>query len=155
MRVGRRTVRTGPQPVPTYPFDRPEREAAASYLWPGPPRGRPGRGPRLSSVVARGAGAHHAVVTLRDPDGEVVEVRPAGWASALSRSPSGSCSSTGRRVLLGVNHHELDPDRGRAIPTTAPPDLALMKRHHVNAVRTAHYPHDERSTTCATSSGCT
>ena len=36
VRVGRRTVGTGPQPVPTYPFDRPDRETAASYLWPGP-----------------------------------------------------------------------------------------------------------------------
>lgn len=41
----------------------------------------------------------------------------------------------------GVNRHEHDPERGRAISlekTRA--ELELMKRHNVNAVRTSHYP---------------
>ncbi len=43
--------------------------------------------------------------------------------------------------LRGVNRHEVSPDRGRA--TTEEEDrrdVALMKAHHVNAVRTSHYP---------------
>ncbi|MDT0444718.1 glycoside hydrolase family 2 TIM barrel-domain containing protein [Streptomyces johnsoniae] len=44
-------------------------------------------------------------------------------------------------LLRGVNRHEHDPDHGRALSVaTMRADLLLMKRHNVNAVRTAHYP---------------
>lgn len=48
----------------------------------------------------------------------------------------------GRPVTLyGVNRHEFEPTRGRAVtPETMLADVLLMKRHHVNAVRTSHYP---------------
>jgi beta-galactosidase len=48
----------------------------------------------------------------------------------------------GRRVLLrGVNRHEFDPDRGRAVTeATMERDVVLMKAHNINAVRTSHYP---------------
>ncbi|RPF26816.1 glycoside hydrolase family 2 TIM barrel-domain containing protein [Georgenia muralis] len=43
--------------------------------------------------------------------------------------------------LRGVNRHEFEPTRGRAVtPETMLEDVLLMKRHHVNAVRTSHYP---------------
>lgn len=43
--------------------------------------------------------------------------------------------------LYGVNRHEFDPVRGRALtPETMLADVLLMKRHHINAVRTSHYP---------------
>ncbi len=49
----------------------------------------------------------------------------------------------GRRVLLrGVNRHEFDPDRGRAVTDRrrCAATSMLMKRHNINAVRTSHYP---------------
>ncbi|MET7785818.1 glycoside hydrolase family 2 TIM barrel-domain containing protein [Streptomyces sp900116325] len=48
----------------------------------------------------------------------------------------------GRRVLFrGVNRHEFHPETGRAVDAeTMRRDLVLMKRHHINAVRTSHYP---------------
>ncbi|MEV6957962.1 glycoside hydrolase family 2 TIM barrel-domain containing protein [Streptomyces sp. NPDC051207] len=48
----------------------------------------------------------------------------------------------GRAVLFkGVNRHEWHPERGRALdPRTMRQDVLLMKRHNINAVRTAHYP---------------
>ncbi|MFJ8752595.1 glycoside hydrolase family 2 TIM barrel-domain containing protein [Streptomyces sp. NPDC102441] len=54
----------------------------------------------------------------------------------------GRFTVNGAPVLLrGVNRHEHDPDRGRAVPLdTMRHDLLLMKRHNINAVRTAHYP---------------
>ncbi|MFI6875292.1 glycoside hydrolase family 2 TIM barrel-domain containing protein [Streptomyces sp. NPDC050400] len=54
----------------------------------------------------------------------------------------GRFTVNGRPVLLrGVNRHEHDPDHGRALTVdTMRADLLLMKQHHVNAVRTAHYP---------------
>jgi len=43
--------------------------------------------------------------------------------------------------LYGVNRHEFDPERGRAVtPETMLADVTLMKRHNINAVRTSHYP---------------
>ncbi|WP_345713458.1 glycoside hydrolase family 2 TIM barrel-domain containing protein, partial [Kineococcus glutinatus] len=43
--------------------------------------------------------------------------------------------------LRGVNRHEVDPDRGRAVTEADMlADVLLMKRHNVNAVRTSHYP---------------
>jgi len=48
----------------------------------------------------------------------------------------------GRRIVLrGVNRHEFDPGRGRAVTReTMRRDVELMKRHNINAVRTSHYP---------------
>ncbi|GAA2247554.1 beta-galactosidase [Streptomyces ruber] len=48
----------------------------------------------------------------------------------------------GRPVLFkGVNRHEWHPGHGRALDlATMREDVALMKRHNVNAVRTSHYP---------------
>ncbi|KSW13987.1 glycoside hydrolase family 2 TIM barrel-domain containing protein [Cellulomonas sp. B6] len=43
--------------------------------------------------------------------------------------------------LYGVNRHEFEPTRGRAVTrATMLEDVLLMKRHHVNAVRTSHAP---------------
>lgn len=43
----------------------------------------------------------------------------------------------------GVNRHEWNPDTGRTLDEESMrADIELMKRHHINAVRTAHYPPD-------------
>ncbi|MBB1484252.1 glycoside hydrolase family 2 [Tessaracoccus sp. MC1865] len=48
-------------------------------------------------------------------------------------------------MMHGVNRHDHDPEKGRAISMDrARRDLELMKRHNINAVRTAHYPNDPR-----------
>lgn len=54
----------------------------------------------------------------------------------------GLLTVNGRPVFFrGVNRHEHDPVRGRAVSVeTMRQDLVLMKQHNVNAVRTAHYP---------------
>ena len=46
-------------------------------------------------------------------------------------------------VFRGVNRHDFDPDRGRAVSRAVMErDVVLMKQHHINAVRTSHYPPD-------------
>lgn len=48
-------------------------------------------------------------------------------------------------MMHGVNRHDHDQRRGRAVDVaTMRRDLELMKRHNINAVRTAHYPNDPR-----------
>ena len=45
----------------------------------------------------------------------------------------------------GVNRHEWHPGTGRSLDeATMRADIALMKRHNINAVRTSHYPPDPR-----------
>ena len=48
----------------------------------------------------------------------------------------------GRRILFrGVNRHEFHPVTGRALTEEVMrADLELMRAHHINAVRTSHYP---------------
>ena len=47
--------------------------------------------------------------------------------------------------MHGVNRHDHDPERGRAVRMDrVRRDLELMKQHNINAVRTAHYCNDPR-----------
>lgn len=50
----------------------------------------------------------------------------------------------GRRVFFkGVNRHDTDPMRGRAVENeTMMRDLVLMKQNNINMVRTSHYPNN-------------
>ncbi len=54
----------------------------------------------------------------------------------------GLITVNGSPVLFrGVNRHEFHPRLGRAVtPEVMELDVLLMKRHHLNAVRTSHYP---------------
>ncbi|MFD6288969.1 glycoside hydrolase family 2 TIM barrel-domain containing protein [Streptomyces sp. NPDC060205] len=76
--------------------------------------------------------------TLVTP-GEQVPLRIGFRTVALE---DGLIKVNGRPVLFrGVNRHEWHPEHGRALDLeTMREDVALMKRHNVNAVRTSHYP---------------
>ena len=52
----------------------------------------------------------------------------------------------GKRIVLrGVNRHEHHPETGRTVPFEwMSKDLRLMKKHHINAIRTSHQPNDRR-----------
>ncbi|MFI1741688.1 glycoside hydrolase family 2 TIM barrel-domain containing protein [Streptomyces sioyaensis] len=88
--------------------------------------------------------------TAEDPhlyDGELVtpgERIPLRIGFRTVRVEDGLLKVNGRRILLrGVNRHEFHPRQGRGLgPETMRSDLLLMKRHHINAVRTSHYPPD-------------
>ncbi|MFJ7494420.1 glycoside hydrolase family 2 TIM barrel-domain containing protein [Streptomyces sp. NPDC097727] len=56
----------------------------------------------------------------------------------------GVLSANGKPLLFrGVNRHEWHPVTGRTLTyETMLADVLLMKRHHINAVRTSHYPPD-------------
>jgi beta-galactosidase len=58
----------------------------------------------------------------------------------------GILTVNGRRIELhGVNRHEFHPDLGRVVPPeVVRAELELMKAHHVNAIRTSHYPPHSR-----------
>ena len=56
----------------------------------------------------------------------------------------GALRVNGKAVtVFGVNRHDHHPDRGKAVTRQDMlQDLVEMKRHNINAVRTAHYPND-------------
>ena len=60
----------------------------------------------------------------------------------IETAENGSLLINGTAVKLrGVNRHDSHPDFGHYVPVehmTA--DLMLMKRHHINTIRTSHYP---------------
>jgi beta-galactosidase len=71
--------------------------------------------------------------------GETVELRIGFRTVAMV---DGLLTANGRPLFFrGVNRHEHDERRGRAMTVEAMrQDLVLMKQHNINAVRTAHYP---------------
>ncbi|WP_159468750.1 glycoside hydrolase family 2 TIM barrel-domain containing protein [Dyadobacter sp. 3J3] len=54
----------------------------------------------------------------------------------------GQLMVNGKPIMIkGVNRHEFDPETGRVMNReTMIKDIALMKQHNINAVRTSHYP---------------
>lgn len=89
---------------------------------------------------------HTLVLTVRDDVGEVAEVvaQRVGFREVVIRD--GLLHVNGRVITMhGVNRHDHDDRDGRAVGMDrVERDLVLMKRHNINAVRTAHYPNDPR-----------
>lgn len=85
---------------------------------------------------------YHVTLTLRTADGETVEVVPYEIGFRRFELKDGLMLLNGRRLLInGVNRHEWDPEHGRAIgPAAMENAAAVLKRNHINAVRTCHYP---------------
>jgi beta-galactosidase len=86
------------------------------------------------------------VLTLKDSRGRVLEVIP--WRVGFHKTEikDGQILVNGRPVIIkGVNRHEHDPDLGQVTTREMMvKDILLMKQHNINAVRTSHYPNDER-----------
>ncbi|MEZ5382889.1 MAG: glycoside hydrolase family 2 TIM barrel-domain containing protein [Microthrixaceae bacterium] len=89
---------------------------------------------------------HDVVVALVDPDGNPADVRRFrhGFRSVEIRDRQLLVNGV-PVLLLGVNRHDLDPVTGSTMTAERlREDVALIKRANINAVRTSHYPDDER-----------
>jgi beta-galactosidase/beta-glucuronidase len=89
---------------------------------------------------------YHLLLTLKDNQGNIVEVIPSKIGFRSVEIKNGLLLVNGVPIMLkGVNRHEHHPDLGRAVPIDwMIEDVKLMKQHNINAVRTAHYPNDPR-----------
>ncbi len=105
---------------------------------------QPVAGPRQWSAEA--PYLYTLLLSLRGPDGDVIEVESCRVGFRQVEIKDGRLWINGVPVLLkGVNRHEFDPDRGRALTVESMiEDIRLMKQFNVNAVRTCHYPDDPR-----------
>jgi beta-galactosidase len=85
---------------------------------------------------------YDAAVTATGSDGTPIETVRLRVGFRTVAIVDGVFTVNGRPVKLrGVNRHEFSPDHGRAVTREEmTSDVLLMKQHHINAVRTSHYP---------------
>ena len=143
---GRRLAGLAAAEVPIFEHGEPLSELISGAIWAGPVVAGRIEVAGIAPWNHESPQLYRAVVTLRSPDGAVAEVRTqrVGFRSVEVRH--NELLINGEPVtILGVNRHEFDPDHGRTLSEEAMRrDLDLMKQHHVNAVRCAHYPDDPR-----------
>lgn len=86
------------------------------------------------------------LVQPRDAAGRVTQTVPVRFGFRDVRIQDGLLLLNRKYIELhGVNRHDADAERGRAVTMDrVRDDLLMMKRHNINAVRTAHYPNDPR-----------
>jgi beta-galactosidase/evolved beta-galactosidase subunit alpha len=84
-------------------------------------------------------------IELLDGD-SVLDVRKLRVGIRTIEVAAGEMLVNGKPITFrGVNRHEHDPDNGRhQSDADLRADLGLLKDSNVNAIRTAHYPNDER-----------
>ena len=86
------------------------------------------------------------VVELRDAEGRLVDCESSWVGLRQVEIRESLLCVNGRPITVrGVNRHDHDPQRGKAVEwADMLRDAALMKSHSFNAVRTSHYPNDSR-----------
>ena len=85
-------------------------------------------------------------LSLNDAEGRVLEQVSTKVGFRCLEIRDGMFLVNGRQVRFrGVNRHEMDPVTGHVMSEERMlQDILLMKRAHINAVRTCHYPNTER-----------
>ena len=85
-------------------------------------------------------------VTVIDHAGNIAEVAVQKVGFRRFRIEDGIMTINGKRIVFkGADRHEFDPKRGRAITEQDMiDDVVFCKRHNLNAIRTSHYPNQER-----------
>ena len=86
------------------------------------------------------------VVALKNPQGEAVQYYSHRIGFRKVEVKNRELLVNGKMVYIkGVNRHEHDEERGKALTLDSMlADIKLMKTYNINAVRTCHYPNDER-----------
>lgn len=84
------------------------------------------------------------LVELTDARGRVLQSTASLIGFRTVAIQEGLVTVNGRPITIrGVNRHEHDPETFHVIsPESMERDIRLMKRNHVNAIRTSHYPND-------------
>jgi len=85
-------------------------------------------------------------VNVIDQAGNIVEAVVQKVGFRRFRIENGIMTLNGKRVVFkGADRHEFDAKRGRSITEQDMiDDVIFCKRHNINAIRTSHYPNQER-----------
>lgn len=102
------------------------------------------RVPRVRAWTAETPDLYRVVICLRDPSGRAIEWTSLRIGFRTVEVRARQLLVNGRRVLIkGVNRHDHDDMRGKAVDRESMRcDAVLMKQHNINAVRCSHYPND-------------
>jgi beta-galactosidase len=131
-----------PEPTVTAPMG----HIADAYTWTGVHASLRLPVKRAQPWTAETPSLYHLVVSSIAPDGAVLEV-------VACRLGFRRVEVVGRELLVngtairvrGVNRHDHHPITGKTVSVEdMRTELLQMKRFHVNALRTAHYPNDPR-----------
>ncbi|MCQ2397615.1 MAG: beta-galactosidase, partial [Lentisphaeria bacterium] len=89
---------------------------------------------------------YRLTVALVAPDGSVSEATGTDIGFRSVRLKEGCLMINGQPVkFFGVNRHDFDEKLGKTVTyQDIVDDLTIMKRFNFNAIRTCHYPNDER-----------
>ena len=89
---------------------------------------------------------YEVLVTLESPDGRTIEAIPLRTGFREVKIENAQLLLNGKPVLIkGANRHEMDPDYGYVVSTERMlQDIRILKENNFNAVRTCHYPDDDR-----------
>ena len=85
-------------------------------------------------------------VTLKDAKGAIVEVIPFKVGFRSVEIKNAQLLVNGQPILIkGVNRHEIDPNYAYYVPEERMmKDIKVLKEFNFNAIRTCHYPDQER-----------
>ncbi len=98
--------------------------------------------PGVRQWSAEAPNLYQLLILVTDEQDNVVEAIPQDVGFRTFEMKNGVMHINGKRILFrGVNRHEFNAKRGRAI-TEADMlwDIRFMKRYNLNSVRTCHYP---------------
>lgn len=84
------------------------------------------------------------VLSLVDHEGTITEMESCKVGFRQFELKNGQMLINGKPILFkGVNRHETDPKKGRAVDRESMlRDILIMKIFNINAVRTSHYPNN-------------
>ena len=87
---------------------------------------------------------YHYTIKVYDGEGKLLEKIPGRIGFRRFELKDGLMKLNGKRIVFkGVNRHEWDCRRGRAVTKEDMlQDVKHMKRNNINAVRTSHYPNN-------------
>lgn len=102
--------------------------------------------PRARPWTAETPELHTLVTSLLDADGRVLECVSQRVGFRRVEVVGRELRVNGQAIRVrGVNRHDHHPVTGKTLRLDEMrAELVAMKRHHVNAIRTAHYPNDPR-----------
>ena len=143
---GRRLGRLLEAEVPAMAAGNPMAEMVGAYLYRGPFAEMRAELKGVRPWSAEAPDRYRLLVELIDAEGHVAEVVPLWTGFRRIEVRDRRLFVNGRGVVLnGVNRHDHDPENGKTPSVDEMrAELVTMKRHNIDAVRTAHYPNDHR-----------
>ncbi|WP_432667646.1 beta-galactosidase subunit alpha [Wukongibacter baidiensis] len=92
--------------------------------------------------TAEAPNLYNLLIVLKDSNGQTIETISQRVGFRKIEIKNGLITVNGTAIMLkGVNRHDHHPDLGRVVTyEIMKQDIIMMKKHNINAVRTAHYP---------------